>query len=55
MRRWNGWGDDSAEETLPRVKAIACAEAGWDDARWREEAEACRALIARCYSLPASA
>lgn len=46
---------NGAGETLERVGAIACAETGWNDARWRSETERYRALIARCYSLPADA
>lgn len=38
---------------LGRVRDIALAEAGWDDARWRAEEERYRALIARCHALPA--
>ena len=64
MRRWNGWGDVGVEAHLPdgaleflreRVDAIARAEMGWNDARWRSERERYRALIAHCYSLPADA
>lgn len=46
---------NGAEETLERVGAIARAETGWNDASWRSEMERYRALIARCYSLPADA
>jgi len=64
MRRWNGRGDVGVEAHLPdgafeflreRVGAIARAEMGWNDARWRSERERYRALIAHCYSLPADA
>ncbi|MCB1541353.1 MAG: hypothetical protein KDJ25_11055, partial [Rhodoblastus sp.] len=46
---------DGGAEILPRAGEIARAELGWDDARWRAEAERYRALIARCYSLPVEA
>ena len=46
---------DGGAEILPRVGDIARAELGWDDARWRAEADRYRALIARCYSLPVEA
>ncbi len=44
---------DGGAAILPRVAEIAREEAGWDDARWRAEEARYRALIARCYSLPA--
>ncbi|MCB1534353.1 MAG: hypothetical protein KDJ44_06405 [Rhodoblastus sp.] len=46
---------NGAAETRERVDAIARAEMGWNDARWRSERERYRALIAHCYSLPADA
>lgn len=46
---------DGGAEILPRVREIACEELGWDDAVWRAEEDRYRALIARCYSLPAAA
>lgn len=41
-----------AANILPRARAICQAELGWDDARWRAEEDAYRALWRRCYSLP---
>ena len=46
---------EGGAEILSRVQEIAREELGWDDARWRAEEERYRALIARCYSLPAPA
>ncbi len=37
---------------LERIRAICQPELGWNDARWRAEAAAYRALWRRCYSLP---
>ncbi len=48
-------GREGGAEILSRVQEIAREELGWDDARWRAEEERYRALIARCYSLPAPA
>ncbi|HMN73502.1 MAG TPA: glycerol-3-phosphate dehydrogenase/oxidase [Rhodoblastus sp.] len=44
---------DGGAAILPRVGEIAREEMRWDDARWRVEEERYRALIARCYSVPA--
>jgi glycerol-3-phosphate dehydrogenase len=41
-----------AEELMSCTKDIARQEAGWNDARWEEEATRYRAVIARCYSVP---
>jgi glycerol-3-phosphate dehydrogenase len=40
------------DEFLPRVREIAQAELGWDDARWAAEEASYRALIAAAYGLP---
>lgn len=45
---------DGAAAILPRVRQIVAQEQGWDEARWRVEEARYRALIARCYALPAS-
>jgi glycerol-3-phosphate dehydrogenase len=37
---------------MPRIRAIAQAELGWDDERWAREAAAYAELWKRCYSLP---
>ncbi|MGQ9682268.1 MAG: glycerol-3-phosphate dehydrogenase/oxidase [Anaerolineae bacterium] len=41
-----------AASLLPRVREIACAELGWDSARWEAEEAAYRALWQQAYSLP---
>lgn len=40
------------EELLPAVEAIARQELAWDEARWREEVERYRGIIASFYSVP---
>lgn len=46
---------DGGADILPHVREIAREELGWDDTVWRAEEDRYRALIARCYSLPAAA
>ena len=44
---------EGAIELLPRLKVGCQSELGWSDARWQDECDRYRALIARCYALPA--
>lgn len=40
------------QEFLPRIRQVVQAELGWDDLRWRQEADQYLALCKRCYDLP---
>jgi glycerol-3-phosphate dehydrogenase len=37
-----------------RIREICQEELGWDEDRWQQEAQACKALWRRCYSVPES-
>ena len=41
------------DDLLLRLKVGCQSELGWSDARWQDECDRYRALIARCYALPA--
>jgi len=53
MRRWNDWGEESAEMPPPRLAETLCRrDLGWDALRWQHEWQRYRAIHGQHDALP---